>query len=330
MTLTLAQLAKVETDPLKKYVIMNIIRSAPIMELVPWNNVDSLKSVAVRWQTLPSVAFRQINGSYTANEGDVEQVWESVYGFGGEIAWDRVFELVKNTITDLKKLHTDMKLKALALTFNDYFINGDHATDADGFEGLKKRIAGMPSRQTVYFAGASAAPLDPTNSTIKARAFVDFLEQVCYKTLGGAEALLMNEDTKYGVGRAMRYAQVAGGSFLDVTQDSFERDIPTFHGAMLTDMGLKKDQSTEVITNTEVAGDSGADSTSVYGVRFDEMDGLVGIQLEPMAVYDPLNGGEDPDTPAKKLRIDWWLGLASFGSHGIVRGRNLAAPSSWT
>jgi hypothetical protein len=168
--ITLAQLAKLETNPLRKTVIMNLLRKAKIMEVLPFTNVNALQSVAVRWRTLPSVDFRKINEGYTSNEtGDTEQVWESVYGFGGDITYDRVLDKIAGSmITDPKRLQMDMKLAAMAFKFNDYFINGDHATEPDGFEGLKKRVAGMPTRQTVGFAASNAAALDPTASAAAA------------------------------------------------------------------------------------------------------------------------------------------------------------------
>jgi len=331
MALTLAHLAKVETDPLKKYVITNLLREVKIAEVLPFQNVSSLRSVAVRWQTLPDVAFRTINEGYTPSEGDLEQVWESVYGFGGEIKYDRVFDLVKDTIVDLKKTHTDMKLMAMACKFNDYFINGDHATDYKGFEGLKKRISGMPSRQTIYFAGASSAALDPTSSVASGNTFYTKFEELHYKTNRGQHnAFICNEGMVWGIGRVARYIQSGGGNVLDVTKDSFDRSIPTMYGSPIIDIGLKKDQSTEIITGTEVAGDAGTDATSIYAIAFNEMQGVTGIQLEPMAVYDPLGGGEQESTPTKLVRIDWWVGLAGFGSYGIARGQNVEDPSNWT
>jgi hypothetical protein len=331
MAYTLAQLAKLETDPMRKYVIENMLRVGKIMEVIPFQQVDSLRTVAVRWQTLPDVAFRKINAGYTPSEGDTEQVWESVYGLGGEIKFDRVFKKIKNTIVDPYKQQTDMKLRALALKFNDYFINGDHATDADGFEGLKKRVAGMPTRQTVYFAGSSSAALDPTASVANARAFFDALEEIHYKTNEGAvQALIMNEGMYYGLGKVARYVNASGGAFLDVTKDSFDRQIPTFKGAMCVDIGLKKDQATEIITETETAGDAGSDATSIYGISSGEDTGLTGIELGPMDVYDPLAGGEQESTPTTLMRIDWWVGLATLGSYGVVRGQNVEGAANWT
>jgi len=331
MAYTLAQLAKLETDPLRKYIITNLLREVRLTEYLPWQNVDSLKVVATRWKTLPSVSFRRINEGYTPGEGQDEQVWEALYGFGGEIKFDRVFKKVKNTIVDPQKNEIDKKTLSMALTFNDYFINGDHATDVDGFEGLKKRVSNMPARQSIYFAGAAAAALDPTASVANGRAFWDKLEEMHYKTnRGQVNCIFMNEAMTYGLGRVARYIQAGGGNFLDVTQDSFDRSVVTYKGAPIVDVGLKKDQSTEIITDAETAGDAGSDATSIYMTSHNEMQGITGIQLSPMEIYDPLNGGEQELSPTTLMRIDWWMGLAGFGSYGFTRGRNVEGASNWT
>lgn len=331
MAYTIAQLAKLETDPLKKMVIMNLLRVAKAMEWLPFENVSSLQVIATRWKTLPDVAFRKINAGYTPSEGHDEQVYESLFGLGGEIKFDRVFSKITNTIVDPKKNEINKKLKSLGITFNNYLVNGDHATDVDGFEGVKKRISNMPARQSVYFAGAAAAALDPTASVANGRAFFDKLEQMYYSTNGGEISIFLgNEKMKWGLGRVARYIQASGGNVLDVTKDSFERNIPTLWGAPFTDMGLLKDQQTEIITDSEVAGDAGEDATSIYGLSFNTENGLTGIQLSDPEIYDPLNGGEQELTPTNLMRIDWWLGLANFGSYGITRGRNVEGASNWT
>jgi len=331
MAFTLAQLAKLETDPTRKGIMTNIIRDAKVMELLPWENVGSLQSVAVRYRTLPTGGvFRKVGGAYTeATDGDVEQVWESVYGFGGEILFDRVFDKITNTIIDPKVLQTQMKLKAMALQFNDYFINGDHATDADGFEGLKKRVAGMPSRQTI--AIGDSAPSDATASTAAARTFLKNWDKAWYRCNNGSvNAIFMNEAMVYAFGDVLRYIGSSGGNLLDVTKDSFDRDLVTYKGAPFIDMGLKADQSTEIITVTETALDAGADSTSVYFASFNIDQGVVGIQLGPLESYDPNAGGEMSTQPAKQLRIEWWHGLAGFGSYGLTRLSNIGDPAGWT
>jgi hypothetical protein len=332
MAYTLAKLAKLEEQPLRKYVMMNLIRDAKLMELIPWVNVDSLTIQATRWRVLPTVAFRAINASYTADEGDVEQVWESLFILGGETYFDRIFKKVKNTIVDPIKQQSDMKVKAMALTFNNYLINGDPATDPLGFTGLKKRVANLPSRQTVYYAGSgSAAALDVTASVANVTTFFKMLEKQIEYTVGGSDAILTNLNMKLGIGHAARFVNASGGMFLSTTKDSFDRDIPTFRGVPLIDVGLKADQTTEIITDTETADDTGTDATSIYTMKFGEQDGVTGIQLPPgLEVYDPLTGAESPTAPAVMNRFEWVLGLAGFGSYGLTRGHNVEGASNWT
>lgn len=332
MAVTLGHLAKIEVEPLRKGILMNLLRNSDVMSVLPFENVNSLRSIAVRWTTLPTVSFRRINEGYTPDEGDTEQVWESVYGFGGEIKFDRVFGKIGNTIISPRQLQVNMKTEAMALTFNDYFINGDHASDEDGFEGLHKRIAGLPSRQRVQLGAASATAHDPTASAANARAFFDGLEEAHYKcNRGNVSAIFANEGVKWGLGKVARYAQItAGGGTLDMTKDSFDRSIVTYKGVPVFDVGLKTDQTTEIITNTQAAADAGADSTSIYFVSFNINQGIMGIQLSPVEIYDPLGGGEQESTPTKLIRLDWWLGLAGFGSYGATRMWNLEGTNLWT
>ncbi|CAK0781396.1 conserved hypothetical protein [Gammaproteobacteria bacterium] len=330
MAYTLAQLAKIEEQPLKKGIMENMIRDSKIQEVLPWTNVNSLQSVAVRVRTLPTGgAFRKIGGTYTeTTDGDVEQVWESVYIFGGELKFDRIFDKVSNVIVDPKTQQTQLKLKSMALDFNNYFINGDHATDVDGFEGLKKRVSGMPSRQLIA-AAASTTTANPTSSANAARSFLDKWETAWYRCNGGdVNAIFMNEAMYLGFAGVLRYVGAAGGNLLDVTKDSFDRQILTYRGAPFIDMGLKKDQSTEIIGVAETDSTGGdADRTSVYFASFNTENGVTGIQLGGMDVI-PLQ--ESFQGPYTGIRIEWPVGLASFGSYGITRLYNVFDPAKWS
>lgn len=329
MAYTLAQLTKLETDPLRKYVLANLLREIKAMEYLPFTNIDSLRATALRWRILPSVGFRDLNEAYTEDtSGDVEEVWESLYILGGLINFDRVFSKVKNTIVDPKKLQMDMKLKSLGLTFNDYLINGDLGTEPSGFEGLKKRVTNSPARQLVLPTASGATALDVTASAANVNLFWTGIEKA-YKRCNNGEVSLMitNEDVLLGLGRSLRYINSAGGMFLDVTKDSFERSIVTYKGTPVIDIGVKKDQSTEIITDTETAADAGSDGTSIYFASFNEQQGVIGIQLGPVEIVQ--DAQKDVATVDKTL-IEWVLGLAGFGSYGIVRLWNILAPDTWT
>lgn len=327
---TLAQLAKIETDPLRKGIIMNLLRWNSLLGVVPFQNVDSLTSVAVRAAHLPEVGFRKINEGYVPSVGDFEQVYESVYGFGGEIEFDRVFDKVGNVIVKPRVSQTQLKLRSIAATFNDYFINGDHGIDPDGFEGLKKRVTVHPPRQSVTPGLPSAAALDPLTDATSQQLFLDGWEKAMYRANGGSvQAIMVNEELMWGFARVLRAMGINGGPLFDVTKDMFDREIMTYKGAPFIDMGYQKDQATEIIPNDEIAGDSTANSTSAYFVSFNIEQGITGIQLDGMEVYDPLDGGERESRPTKLIRIDWWVGLAGFGSYGFSRYWNIEDPSGW-
>lgn len=333
MPVTLAQLAKMEVLPLRKGVMMNILRYAKVFETLPFETVSALKSVATRVRTFPQGGvFRPFNGTYTEDTGgDLEQVWESVYAFGGEQQYDRVLKKISSSyIVDPKAQLLAMKLQAMSYQFNQYFIQGDHATDPDGFEGLQKRVSLMPARQTVWAAGAAAAALDVTGAIGNVRIFLNRWETAFARANGGqVNAIFMNENMKLGFMRAMRYGNVgqAGMGLLDTTKDSFEREIITYKGAPFVDMGTQADQVTEIIPDTQVAGDGGLDATSVYFVSYGVEQGITGIQLSALETDDM---GEMQTAPADMTRIEWWMGLAGFGSYGIVRLRNVEGASNWT
>ena len=331
--ITLAQLAQLETDPMAKYLQMRILRDAQVMEKLPFDNVSSLSVRAMVPTVLPTAgSWRSLNEGYSsAEDGQFGERWETLYGFGGDITFDRVLDSLTNTIKDPVQAQIELKLKSAAMTWNDTLINGDHATDPKSFEGLKKRVAAMPSSQTIYFtANTTDAPLDPCASAANARRFLNTIDDSWMYCNGGKPSVILcNRDFIRGFRRAMLFNQVSG-NFLDVTKDSFDRQFISYNGATMIDMGLKKDQSTEIISNTETAGDAGADSMSVYLVAFNTEEGVHGIQLNPLKVYDPLNGGEMESKPAKMRRFDWWNGIASFGQYGIVRLRNLSNLAGFT
>ena len=335
MPFTLAQLATLEKGPTyKNYIITNLLRMNPLMQTLPFENVSTLRTVAVRWRTLPTVAFRQINAGYTENTGTFEQVWESVYGFGGDIQFDRVFDYVAgNTVQDPKRAATDQKLAAMKIAFNNYLVNGDHAVDPDGVEGVIKRLSTYPARQRIRFAGTgAAAALDPTSSVANGNLFWTHLEEMHqYCNDGGTAFWLMNLATWLGVGRVIRFIQASAGNWIGVQKDVFgKKDIPTLFGAPIYDPGLLNDQTTEVIANDADDAGTATNSTTILNASTDSMQGFTGIQLNDMNPYDPLTGGEMEAQPSKLVRIDWWIGFTGFGSYGLTQGHNLEPTTAWT
>jgi len=303
---------------------MNLLRYSSLMELVPFETVGSLNVVGVRWSTLPTAGFRKINEGWTEGSGETEQVEWAVKGLGGDVDIDKVFDKVTNYIEDPAVTQINMKSKAVAYQFNYYAIKGSPTVDADGFYGLEYFVDQLPSRQKLCL-GTAGTPYDATADTAHEHGFLDGLHEL-NDLVGGASAFICNRKRRWGVGRVLRRA-----GLLDTGKDQFDRTVYEFAGAPIIDAGLQRDQSTEIITDTEDPGDGGDDTTSIYAVRFGGDDGLLGIQLDNLAAY--WVGGDDHELeakPVRRSRIDWWCGLAAMGEYCVARLYNIEPASSWT
>lgn len=317
MTVTLVDYLKLVThDPLKKGFIADLLRYSDLLRMVPITKEEGFQVNGHRWQTLPSSGFRKIGGGYTESTGTTEPVAETMAVLGGDIKVDKL--LVGKQLA----LQSRMKAKSVAFAFNYNFINGDHAVDPDCFEGLKKRVSNMPARMTIDLATAGDS-LKVLADAASEQTYLDALHKAI-KYVDGAGAFLCNENTFLGLGRVLRRL-----GLLETYTDAYGKKWNAFAGVPFVDVGLKADKSTEIITDTEDPGDAGNDSTSIYTVNFDTVEGLHAIELESggLDVYDPLNGGEMEAGPQYLRRIDWPVGLFNLSQYCIcrIKGFKMAA-----
>ena len=111
---------------------------------------------------------------------------------------------------------------------------------------------------------------------------------------------------------------------LDNTRDMFDRVVDMYQGVRLLDIGVKADQTTEILTNTEdddgLYTASDPVSTSIYAVKFGIGELLWGIQEYPLEVTDK---GELEVTPVFRTELDWPLGLALVNPRAVGRLMNV-------
>lgn len=338
MAVTLLEVAKLTRSAIGKGVLMDLLRQSPILRMIPIRDVDQFELKETRWQTLPTVGTRALGGTYTESTGTLEEFGTTMAVYGGDISIDRLYTKVTGKENPLA-VQTKMKTAAVAALFNYDFFNGDHSVNPNGFEGLAKMVSNNPARCTINLE-SSGDTLKVLASAAAEHTFVDALHQLLH-VLGATQgdmladvniALFMNEATYLGIGQVLRRL-----TLLSTQKDAYDRIWNTFGPAKLVDVGLKADQSTEIISSTETAGDAGTDSTSIYGVRFGGVpsktaDGQTeviadsGVQLlqlqgtspEP---YDPLVGGEGGASanPGFLRRIDWMIGPHQREKYSIVR-----------
>jgi len=313
---TLAELSKIETDTLRKSVIDTLLMESNLMQFVPWETIGQLATTIVRVQDLPSVGFRKINAGYAAGIGTFEQKVESISLMGGYLDCDKAIARAKNTVADARAIAQVMALKSMAYKFNDKFINGNPVTDPEEFKGLDKRVVDVVaegySEQYVDVVEVDQLPGDSAAN----HAFLNKLDELIYSIKGHSPDFLLMNKKMLLITRAILRKE----KLLDNTRDMFDRIVDVYQGCRMVDIGVKADQTTEIITNGEADAGGGTGGTSIYAVKFGIGELLWGIQEYPLEVEDK---GVLESLPVYRTEVDWPLGLVLADPRAIGRLYNI-------
>ncbi len=324
MPMTLAQQAMIEQNPLRKGVLLGLLENSYIMQKIPWENLSAFYVNVARWKTLPNVAaFRDLNEAFSEGTGDFEQLQESLYDYGQDIDVDILLTKDKNAIVDPRAQQTKMALKSIAYDFNYNFITADRAVNSKGYDGLKVRHTVLATDFPDLVIDASNLDISEAGrATADVHKFLDMLDRLLYFVEGGADMLIMNHKTLLAFESMFRRANL-----LDQGKDMFDRNITTFKGIPLVDIGRKGDQSTLIMPynfdDTTQTGASGR--TSIFAVKFGVGEYLHGIQMHDLDTRDI---GELEAKPVLRTRLQWPHGLANWSKYSIGRLKNFYVASS--
>lgn len=323
---TLVELSKIETDTLRKSVIDTLLFEADLMQEVPWETIGQLSTKIVRLGALPSVGFRKINEGYAKTTGALQQLVENISLMGAYFDTDKAIARAKNTIADARSIVQTMTLKATAYHFNDKFVNGNPETDPEEFKGLKERIEYLRStpggdydNQYIDCNGTlgDGILLDATEQNN----FLDHLDILVWAIKGHNPTVLIMNDTLILAIRSLLRRR----GLLDTSKDMFDRVIDSYHGARFIDIGVTRDQKTEIMPNEETLEGGDNNSTSIYAVKFGIGDMFWGIQEYPLEVTDK---GLLEDAPIFRTELDWPLGLAQSDPYAVARLHSIIPDNS--
>lgn len=292
--LTLIEAAKlVEGDVVRAGIIETFARSHPLLRMLPFIDVPGSGYKYNVEDTLPGVAFRAINSSYTASTGIVNPKMEPLVVSGGEIKVDQA--IVKMYGESQRTVHESMKIVALADRIGQKIIKGDSETTQEEFDGLQKRIGG----NQLIDNGGGGISLGKLDEAIDA--------------VDNASALLMRKKTRRKLTVAARTQSVGGD--VDYALDEFGRQITTYNGLPILHADENGVNSPSITEDEE----SGSDKTSVYILQFGEGH-LAGIQNGIMEVEDL---GKMRESPNYLTRIEWLVGLVPLHPRCVARLRNI-------
>uniref|UniRef100_A0A6M3JWI7 Putative capsid protein n=1 Tax=viral metagenome TaxID=1070528 RepID=A0A6M3JWI7_9ZZZZ len=326
MAWTLSELSKIETDPLRKSVIDGLLMESDLMGFVPWETIGTLSTSVVRYKDLPSFGYRKVNAGFDESTGTFEQKVETISLGGLDIDTDKAIARAKNTIADARAVQQTMALKSAAYQFNWKFIAGNPVNDPEEFKGLTERVNDINNEGYTdqLFLTSVTAGEGILYSSANSQNFLNDVDKLIYAIDGhNPDYLLMNKKLLLALRALLRKEKM-----LNQAQDQFGRLIDMYGNTKLVDIGVRADQSTEIILNTETAAGAvtgGTECTSMYAVKFGIGDELWGIQEYPMEVTDL---GELQTAPKYRTRIDWPHGLAMVSPRCIARMYGIIPDSS--
>lgn len=307
MAVTLAEAAVLSQDNLQRGVIETFVMESVVLDRIPLLTIQGNAYAYNSEATLPGVEFRAVNAAYAESTGTVNQMTESLVILGGDADVDTFIVQTRGDLNDQRAVQTRMKVKAATYKFQDSFINGSVATDANSFDGLKARLTGAQ----VVSAGTNGLPILGTDEAAR-HAFFDKLDELLAALNGTPDALYMNASVLARIKSSARRL-----TMYDQTTDTFGRTIAMYNGIPLLDIGNKAD-GTAIIPQTETEG-TATDASSIYAVRYgqDETDaGVTGLTNGGVMVKDL---GEIDAKPVYRTRIEFFCGLAVFGGRGAAR-----------
>lgn len=276
--LTQTEYAKLNPNPLQSGVVEIFASTNPIMQLMPWQNVAGAAYVYNREQTLPGIAFRGINESYTESTGVVNQLSDPLKIIGGDLDVDTALIAWGTGANDTRAIHDAMKVKALSLAHLKTVFDGDATANVKEFDGLNTRLTG----NQVLSAG--------TNGGVLTLAMLDDLVDA---VAGSPSLLLMNKKMRQQIRQLARSVNA-----LTIAKDDLGREVDLYYGVPF---GIIEDDAAgDPILGFDETQGTANNTASIYAVQFGP-GAMFGAQTAPISVRDL---GELDSKPAFRTRVE--------------------------
>ena len=302
--LTLVEAAKLIQNPLQRGVVEVFPQTSPVLQHLPFLDVQGNAYSYNQEQTLPGIGFRGINEIYDESTGVINPQTEALKIFGGISKVDRAQVKTQGKVNDIRAVHDGMKAKAAALEFTKAFFKGNSTADADSFDGLEKRLTG-------------SQVLDMGNADDGNPLTLDKLDELIDAVQGSPDMLFMNKTMRRKVNKLMR----AAGQATETVSDAFGRQIAAYAGIPIGVIESDKDGN-EILGFSEPDLDNGDKNvcTSIYAVRFGAKEWVSGLQAGILEVIDQGLQGIHYQT-----LIEWICSIAVFHPKAAARLRGINA-----
>ena len=286
MALTLAEAKKHSSNP-QELAIVTELAAGPLLANMPFREVQGNGLFWKREESLGDVGFRAFNEGYTESYATVKQHSEALKLFGGDIKVDRA--IVELEGPEARAYQIQAKTRAMRLSFEGLFINGDSNSNSAEFDGLARRLPSGSSQYVDNGGGAlDTGKLDEAIDAVDAQ--------------GGQKYLVMSKSARRHLSKIAR----ANGQ-IDIERNDFGYQQLFYGGIPVLELD-RDHQNVAILDGTPT-------NQSVYVVAFGN-DLLTGLQNGGPQVRDL---GEATDSPVLVTRVEWYCGMALINGRAAAR-----------
>lgn len=315
MAVTLAEAKKNVQDDIQTGVIDEFRKSSWLMDNLTFDDVVSptgggatLTYGYTRLLTQPTADFRAVNSEYTASTVTKQRYTSDLKVFGGSFEVDRVISNMGGIVNEVQ-LQLEQKVKAANALFNDTFINGDSATNANAFDGLDKAITGSTTDFTMDTALDMSTAAKIEENAIK---LMFYLSKFLKKLDGQASFIGGNSDM---ISMLQLSATIVGK--YQLTKSEFGLNVDSVMNIPLVDFGAKSGSNDDVVATSATTGYS-----PLYFGRLG-LDGLHAISMAGVAPIQTWLPDFNVAGAVKKGEVEMVAGIALKASKAAGKINNI-------
>lgn len=299
MPLLRAVADKLSNNQLVAGVIEEIIDIDHMFGLLPFTRVNSKAYVYNREDTNnvsnDNSGFIASGGTVSESSADFNTITALLKILIGDVDVDKFALETESDTNDQLAVQIGLKAKYLGRRFRDKLINGNSNSAADEFDGLARYVA-VTGNEIV--AGSNGAALT-----------LSMLDQLIDAVPYGPDCLVMHARTIRKIRALLR---ASGG----IQPQMIE--IPNFGTPVLSFNGIPIVRN-DFVGVADTVGSSGAVCSSIYAVRFNELDGFHGLFGGDSAGIRVEQVGTVQNKDAVRTRLKWYCGTALKSTKSLAK-----------
>ncbi len=295
MAMTLLEASKLSNDILTQGIIETVVRDSPVLQHLPFIEITGNGLTYNQEKTLPDIGFYGVGDEWAESTPEFTQLTATLKILGGDADVDNFLKATRSNIQDLQVAVIELKAKALKHKFEEAFIYGDAAADANAFDGLARLIGTGAESSQLISTGDAGGNLS-----------LDLLDEVIDAVRGGKpDMLLMSRRSRRKINALVR----AAGGLIEAERDRWGNFVQLWNGIPIGVCDWVKD--THVVADAVETDTTGGDCSTIYAVQFGE-GALCGLTSPGFVQVEAVGPLETKD--ASRTRVKWYCALALFSS----------------